>query len=890
MPLDVLAAPSLATKFKPVPARRIRVDRSRLTALCEQANCLTLISAPAGYGKTTLAADFLQSVATHNPAARLSWFSLDAADDDPPRFSINFITALQTASPALGETMLALLQSSQPPLKLVTTQLVNEISSLNALLVCVLDDYHLITVPSIHAALIDLLEHSPANLHLILTTRVDPPFPLARWRARNQLIEIRADELRFTAAEATVFLNQVMGLRLSVEQIAALGSRTEGWVAGLQLAGLSLQKRDDVDGFVADFAGSHRYMLDYLMEEVWRFQSEAVQDFLLKTSILERLCAPLCEAVMGEGASAAALLEELERANLFLVPLDADRQWYRYHLLLTEAMQAQLLRGDPELVPVLHQRASRWFEQENDMDSAIHHALAAQDFERAADLIERHTAWWVRNEVGTLTRWLALIPESVIRTRPRLIFNQAWSLLSNSRVDEAEACLDKMEQELDMPQSPWADWRVRITVEILTIRSAIARHRSDTEQAIRYGWQALELMPPEPMDLRAATTMHLGNAYLFQCDLDAATQTLTQALETSLASGHSFVYLSAQHSLALIQMMRGQLRAAESTYLQSQRFVRGQRRPVLSGLETIGLAEIYREWNEFARAEVVLAEGLALAEKGGSAAQIRLGYLAGARLKQSQRSWVEAESFLDRAAQLTFEGNAVNASIITISRARLALACGDPEGAQRWLQNLSNSPGRLEFVRDMERAAQARIWLATGNYAAARKLLNEWQAVAQKGGRYGRLLEAQLLSALSDWQRGHHASAQKSIGRVLAQAAPEGYINLFVEEGEPMFALLTAFSQLAPPSSLPYLQKLLAAFPVQALMPASMPILTDTLSERELEILRLLAEGQSYREIAQALTLAYSTVQSYIRGLYRKLGAHSGREAVARARVFRLIP
>lgn len=892
--------PLLHTKVRSPPLRPQAIVRRRLLTQLNEAwgKPLTLISAPAGFGKTTLVSQWASEF-INRPAPKLAWLSLDPGDNDVTQFLVYCIAALQTVAPALGQQAWARARWAQPASpQVIVTLLLNESLELTpeSPIGLVLDDYHLITSPVIHDTVAFLLDRLPPTLRLILTTREDPPLPLARWRMRHQLAEIRAGDLRFTPAETIQFLNEMMRLNLSAEAAHAFGQRSEGWIAGLQLAALVLRaplSRPGRPDLLAAFTGSHRHVLDYFSEEVLSQQSPGLQDFLLQTSLLDRLSAPLCAETLGQAewspARCQSMLEQLDHANLFLSPLDDSRHWYRYHQLFAEALQTHLRRTQPSAIPGLHRRASAWYETQNAMDEAIRHAVSAQDFQRAAGLIETRTKWWVRNEVSALTRWLSALPDQVIRERPRLLFNRVWELLSNSKADEAAAWLSDVDLILGDPRSPGVgSERTYLRAEALTLRSAIARQRRDMREAIHYGQQALELLPPPPSDLRAVTALHLGNAYLLQGDLAAATQTLQAAVETALAAGHATVYLSAQHSLATISLTCGRLREAEARYRQAIRYAQQQPQPILTGLQSIGLCEVYREWNDFPKAEVALAEGLALAEQGGGAVQIRLGYLAAARLKQSQGDWADAESYLNRAEQLTPDLTSWNAAIIAASRARLALACADPATAVRWAKHEPRCSDDLAFVWDIEQATLARVGLATGDYHATRKVLNHWRASAESGGRAGRVLEADMLLALLSWNQGRRAAAQALISPVLNMAASEGYVRLFVEEGAPMLALLTATSRQARPALGSYIQRLLAAFPAPAEAVADSSL--TTLSEREVEVLRLLAEGRSYKEIAKTLVLAVSTVQSYVRNLYRKLDAHSGREAVARARALKLIP
>jgi len=556
----------LTTKLHIPPAWPDLISRPRLI---EQLNAglhrkLTLVSAPAGFGKTTLLSEWVHAgvgsreygvgskehTSERPPTPFFAWVSLDESDNDPTRFLAYFIAALQTIETNIGRGVLSSLQSPQPPpTKAILTTLINEIAAIPDRIVLVLDDYHLIEAQSIHDALTFLLEHLPPQMHLVIAAREDPPLPLARLRARSQLIELRATDLRFSSSEAAEFLNRMMSLDLSAEDIAALERRTEGWIAGLQLAAISMQGHKDVSGFVQSFTGSHRFVLDYLMEEVLEQQSESVQTFLLQTAVLDRLTGSLCDAVRfgvaetprfgsaksptGQG-NGQATLETLERANLFIVPLDEERRWYRYHHLFADLLRQRLHSIQSEQVPTLHLRASEWYEQNGFTDGAIEHALLAEDFERAVHLIEEHVdAIWACGEHAKLRRWLDWLPVEVVYSKPHLCVFHAWLLFTGGQQDAAERCLQAVDRALapsnycttetspiEEDQPPGSD-RMKLRGRVAAIRAFVASYRSDAPEIIRHARQALGYLPEQDLTWRSTAAVALGDAYSFVGDLAA---------------------------------------------------------------------------------------------------------------------------------------------------------------------------------------------------------------------------------------------------------------------------------------------------------------------------------------------------------------------------------
>jgi LuxR family maltose regulon positive regulatory protein len=759
---------------------------------------LTLVSAPAGYGKTTLIVQWLQSAS--QPAA---WLSLDEDDNDPVRFLSYLVSAFQTLQPGLGRDTLAMLDTPSPaPPHAALTLLINELTTLAHELVLVLDDYHVIHAPPVHDAVSYLIEHLPPHLHVVIATRVDPPIPLNRLRVGQQVTEVRSEDLRFTPEEAAVFLNQVMGLGLSRQNIDALENRTEGWIAGLQLAALSMHGRQDVDSFIHAFTGSHRYILDYLIEEVLNHLPEELQSFLLQTSILERMCGPLCDVVLDEGRetndetlsssvirhSSQGILENLEKSNLFLIPLDNERHWYRYHRLFADLLSQQLKKSRPAILPELHQRASEWYEQNDLLADAVHHALAAQDFERAASLVER-TAFEVlgRNEIGTLVGWLNALPDAAIRARPWLCVLHAWMLILTGQGEAIEARLRDAESALDASGLPDAVAR-RVRGYISAIRAQVAFIQGAASATIEYAQDALAQLTAADHSVSATMVTILGAAQSFVGDLPAAIQSFEKAKALSLAHRNYFNAILASSALAQLAVVRGRLREAEGICRDSIQLVEGAspRAPAPSiGYAYIGLAEVLREWNDLERAAHYASDGLELCRQLGQADILRSAYVALARVQRAQGDLDTALNTLNEASQVASELSAWSVEIVAAYQARLRLAQGDLEAAAHWAQHSGlGVDGTLSFNHENSHLTLARVLIARGQHADAAKLLERLDEAAQRGGRWGSVIEIWLLQALNLTAQNEEAQALALLERVLTLAEPEGYVRIFLDEGE----------------------------------------------------------------------------------------------------------
>jgi LuxR family maltose regulon positive regulatory protein len=886
-----VSVPLLATKlYAPAPRANL-VPRPRLT---DRLNAglhyrATLVSAQAGFGKTTLLSEWIPQ--SERPVC---WVSLDVGDNDPTRFWRYLIAALQVLQSQLAENALSLLQlPQQPPMDFFLNTLLNEIADIPERFALVLDDYHVLENLALHDAIAYLVDHAPPQMHLILATRTDPPLPLAQWRARGQATELRESDLRFTRGEATLFLRQAMGLLLTEEQVNALEMRTEGWIAGLQLAALSMQEREDISEFVAAFTGSHRFVLDYLTEQVLQRQIENDQAFLLHSSILDRMNAELCDAILGRRDS-QALLEHLERQNLFLVPLDDDRCWYRYHHLFADVLRNRLRLQEPDRVADLHRRASEWYERHGLVAEAVEHALAAGDIQAGARLVEQAAqAMVMRGEIATLERWVAALPEAVVRARPGLSLAHAWALTVAGELDAADARLQDVER---LTAGNETVQRRHQQATAASIRTIIAALQGAGPVIIEQANRALERLPEDNPFLRAMVTWALGQGYRFAGDAVAAEQTLAEASRLNEAVGNLFfAVLAASHRAdRLIEL--GQLRQAAEAHRQVQQFAADKARQLVlaTGDSFVHLGDVLREWNDQDRAMDAISHGLELNRGFGQPELIITGLIALARLKQGTRDWADAHGVMGEAVQLA-ESYHVPYQLARARawQARLWLAQGDLAQARRWAQTSGLSvDDELSYAREDEYATLVRVLKADRRPGSALRLLERLLQQAKSGGRIGRAIEVMALQALAHAQHGDHPEAMIALGRALSLAEPEGYVRTFVDEDAPMAALLR--QAVSRGIARDYVGELLAAFEpgigdIPLPLHPSAPLLAERLSEREIEVLQLIAAGLSNREIAQKLFIEVGTVKTHINNLYGKLEVHSRTQAIARARELRLL-
>ncbi len=905
----VNASPVLATKFF-IPRRRPgAIARQRLLKRLDNGlgSKLILVSAPPGFGKTTLIAEWL--AASASAGRKAAWLSLDPNDNQPAAFWTYVVSALQSAEPAVGAHALSMLQSPRTPtIEAVLATLLNDIARLPGEVVLVLDDYHVIESTEIHDGLGFLLDRLPPQLHLVIASRADPMVQLSRLRARGELVEVRAADLRFTAEEAAAFLNGAMGLNLSGEHIASLESRTEGWIAALQLAALSMQSRDDVAGFISAFAGDDRYIVDYLVDEVLRRQPEPVRNFLLQTSILERFSASLCDALTGsEGAR--AMLEALDRGNLFVVPLDDKRQWFRYHHLFAEVLRAHLAEEHRDWIPGLHQRASGWYEADGQSDPAIQHALATNDVGRAAGLVERESEAAMRHHTPhRLIEWVKTLPEELVRSMPVLSTYYAMAMQGMGDLEGSASYLDSAERWLEQPGQPGMVVVDRAGFEVLPSRVPLARGyltiaAGDEEATAQLGRRALELLPPDEHHWRGTGFALLGLSYWVRGELDAAQPFHTEAVASLERARDTLLAMITASNDAELQKARGRLAAARATNEQALEF------PARHGLSSspgaanlhFALSELCCEVNDLAGALQHLREGAAF---GVVPVPISTPYrysLAQARMNQTIGNLDAAYALLEEADRRYVRGAVPNVRPVAEWKARVRIAQGRLDDAVEWARaqglSIADEPA---YAREYEHLTLARVLIAqlrihrdSSTAQGVADLLGRLGAAAEAGGRLGALIEVTILHALLDQQRGDVPAALTAFERALALAEGEGYVRVFVDEGTAMRDLLR--HAVAAGSGGSYARQLLAAFepaPVAQTVSASnpnVPGLVEQLTARELEILRLVAAGMQNQEIADHLVISLATVKRHVANAYGKLGVSSRTAAVARANELRLL-
>jgi LuxR family maltose regulon positive regulatory protein len=894
----------LDTKLYAPRRRTSLVSRPHLTDRIQRGtqSKLTLVSAPAGFGKSTVVAEWF---GVSKPDGTVTaWLSLDSSDNHPVEFWTHMIAALQTVVPTVGATSLTLLASPDRSIDTVLAPLLNELNALPHDLVLVLDDYHTIDSAEIQAGMAFLLEHLPAQAHVVIATRSDPALPLARLRARGELLEIRAVDLRFTPDEASSFLNGVMTLGLSAEDVAVLEGRTEGWIAAIQLAGLSMQGRKDMGGFIARFAGDDRYIVDYLVEEVLQRQPATVRTFLLETSILSRLNGPLADAVTGkEGGK--AMLESLERGNLLLIPLDDRREWYRYHHLFADVLQARLRDERPEHVADLHRRATEWYEQDGERAEAIGHAMAGKDFARAADLVELAMPATTRDrQDATLRRWLEALPDDVIRARPVLSNGYAGSILVRGETEGAEARLRDAERWLDgtdassdagdpVPPMVVVDEEGFRTLpaRIAMHRAGLARLRGDVDGTIAHARRTLDLVAEDDELGRGAASTLLGLGYWMRGDLETAIDLYAGAMARFERVGYLSDALGLALALADMRVTQGRLNDALRTYERGLELAASQGGPVLRGAADmhVGISEILRQRDDLVGAAQHLHRARDLGEENGLPQNPYRWRAAAAGIRQAEGDPTAALGLLGEANRVYFSDFSPDVRPVHALQARIWISQGMLPEARVWARQNTLSPtDDLNYIREFEHLTLARLVLAEGarersdpKIGEATGLLERLRIAAENGGRMGSVIEILVVQALARQAGNDIEGALGSLERAVALAEPEGYVRVFLDEGPAMAGLLTG--AIRQPSSSDYPRRLLAA----AVAPvAHAPIdqaLIEPLSERELDVLRLLEGELGGPDIARELTLSLATVRTHTSNIYAKFGVNNRRAAVRRA-------
>ncbi len=885
----------LTAKLQIPHSRRNIVPRPRLNLRLDTAfqYPLTLVSAPAGFGKTTLLAQWARQ--REGPVA---WVSLSRSDNAPIHFWAYFMAALQNLSD-LGDEALSLLRTfGEQDIESFLIAVLNQIHTLENPSLLVLDDYHTIEADAIHQAMAFLLEHLPEQMHFVIATRTAPPLPLARLRERGQLAELFMTDLSFSPEECADLFTRVGSVSLSPQEISLLHTKTEGWVGALSLVALSLASQPNPSQVIARLTGSDRLIADYLTEEVLGLQSPDLQDFMLKTSILDRLCAPLCDAVLGpDKRDSQERLEALERANLFLIALDRERQWYRYHPLFADLLRDQLQKNHPNLTSDLYRRASLWYEQNGGCDEAIQMALAGQDFGRAVVLIKANRdAMTMRSDMNTLLRWVEALPAETIRSHPRLSLAKARSLVPLGRVQEAEACLQDTEATIHSDaSSEQAAYGARsIRGEVAAIRALIAISQSDANRIIANSHQALEFLPPDHLFLRGLVSLSMGVAYLLTADLPHARQALDEAVNIHLAAGNVLLTYLSKYYLAEAASLEGKWHAAAEISREALEIARtesGRELPIAS-LAHIALARCLYKWNDLEGAIQHASLGLELSQGWWVRDAVHEANLTLALALEARGDLNAALAAHRQACQLwngkfdsPFAGHAGIASLRLWARAE------DLSPQFEWAEGLERAfhpDGDLTPAKGREMLAAANLLLVEGKLDPAARLLEPLPRTLEAHGLVRQLIQVHILRALVYSAQGNPGRALLALNPALALAEPEGLVRVFVDQGAPMLALLRQAQRrgIAPA----FVDRLLAAFgqPTRD-TPVGAPSLVEPLSKRELEILRLIAHGLSTQEAAQQLMLTVGTVRKHVEHIHSKLRVHSRLQAVERARALRLL-
>jgi LuxR family maltose regulon positive regulatory protein len=904
-----VVTPLLATKLYIPPVRPNCVPRPRLIDRLNGGvqRKLTLLSAPAGFGKTTLLGEWARQ-----SAFPVAWVSLDAGDSDPARFWGYSVAALQTMHEGVGEAFLGALLTPQPPaIEELLTGLLNEVAQVPAPFVLILDDFQAITGQAVQDALVFFLGNLPPQMHLILSSRADPPWPLARLRARGEVTELRTADLRFEFQEAASFLNEAAKLGLSQEDVAALEKRTEGWIVGLQMASLAMQARlskrgrSDVSRFIKAFTGSHRFILDYLTEEVLDQQSPTVLEFLLNTSILERMTAPLCDAVLGTGDS-ERMLAHLEQANLFLVPLDDERQWYRYHQLFADLLGSRLQQTQPDQIPALHRRASEWYELRGQIVEAVAHAMQAGDVDWIEHLIAGSAlAVIYQGELATMTRWLDALPDELMCSRPRLSLAQAWALAYAGQADRIEGLLQQA--ELALLPSPDEDSEAELVGDaeeqglaghIMAIRAYVAALEDDWSHAAELAREALYCLPEADSAVGGWTAAVLGCALRSQGDFAAAAQAFAKASAASRAAGNSYLEVDVLWEQAVLHLGQGHLREAMGTCEQALQVAgqygrqSGRKLPVTGYLYSM-MGHLLCEWNDLENALRYSREGYELCQRWGQADALTHACYRLATVLFAAGDTAGALEVIQEAKRVARDLGASYVVAAGAHEARIRLAQGDVAAAARAVQECGLGVGdELKLATSIGHLALAEVLMAQGRLDEALTLLVRLLRVVGGAGAMTPVVRTLVLQALVLQAQGEGEQALAALERALVLAEPEGYVRVFVDEGAPMAELLRLAA--AQGIRLGYVRRLLATLEKEpggaerAFRLAAVP-LAEPLSERELEVLRLLTTHLSSREIAEQLVISVNTARSHIKNIYGKLDVHSRGEAVARAQELGLL-
>jgi len=872
MPISILK-----TKIHIPSPRSNLISRTRLLQKLDAGlyRKLTLISAPAGFGKTTLLSEWVKDC-----QYPIAWISLDEGDNDLNRLYRHFVAALQTIpelkAAHIGEAGLAALQSNLTSSKeLLITSLINDIDENAPPFVIVLDDFHEIHAVQVNEMLRFLVDNLPATMHIFLSGRADPTWSLARLRIGEQLIEIRADDLRFTLEEGKAFLNTIMNLDLSVEDVAALDARTEGWIAGLQMAALSMQGRKDKTDFIHSFSGSHHYVLDYLIEEVLKQQPAVIQEFLFKTSILERMNASLCDALTGRNDS-RSILSQLDSDNLFLIHLDDERIWYRYHHLFGDLLRKRLRQELKYSGKNLHRVASLWFEENGLIRDAMTHVLKAKDFDRAAELIEE-VGWatFTRGEMSTIIRWITVLPRNQLELKPRLKVLYAWAMAKSGRLDEVETSLQSVD-----PQT--------MQGEVAAVRAYLAGVHGNLPQAVALAQIALDDLPEENLSMRAIVNQNLGVAYHWSGAPIAAIQTLTKAVELTRLADQKFQTVTTLSILGRAHEMQGSLHKAFEIYQNAIDLATdASQQPVpFAGMAHVGMAGVFYEWNDLAGAKQHAEEGIRLSKMGGFVVYQIFGNAILTKVYEAKGDHEQANEMLQKAIWMG-QGSEYDLvlALVEETQVRFWLRQNNISAASDWAQvHLADCVDNLDAAGEIEQITIAQVFAAQGKFNDALDLLAQLLEAAREANRLENVLKIWILQAMIYQSQQKIDSAMYVFEQALSFAESEGYTRIFIDHGEPMEHLLrSALTKGIAPN---LVARLLEKSEEDS---ASSQVLIDPMSERETEVLRLIVAGLSNQEIAEELTIAESTVKTHINHIYSKLNVTSRTQAVANARELKLL-
>lgn len=891
----------LATKLYAPPIRSELVMRQRLLdkLSASRHRKLTLISAPAGFGKTTLISEWMAQ-----SDQRFAWLSLDSGDADSTRFLTYILKALQTVHPDFGQDLFDILRTTQVlQVELIVSQIINDFVTLDEAIVLVLDDYHTLDSTAIDELVAFLLDHLPQQFHLVITTREDPSFSTSRLRARGELLEIRADDLRFTVSEATEFLNQQMGFDLTSDSVEKLETRTEGWIAALQMVAISMRDRVDTTDFIDNFTGSHRYILDYLVDEVLQHQAPEIVDFLLQTAMLDRICGTLCDAVTGHH-NGQEMLELLEQKNMLVVPLDDERQWYRYHHLFADVLQAHARKDYPQQVSNWLSSASQWHEDNGLRSDAIQYALAANDFEQAANFIELSWPFVAHNiQANVFLKWTKMLPADILEARPVLVAAYAWALLDMRNLDEAEHYLKKAEYWLDIIDTQGnhgaiivneAQFRL-LAGTTATARAYLAQARHNMSETIVHAQRALTLLGQDQHYWRGLTALFLGLAQWANSELDEAYTAITRSIQSLIAADNLYFQVYATVILAEIRVLQGKLHQAHDHYYEALQITQsaGSRSASMSISYYVGLGALYLEWNDLEIAKQHINSGakqLARALIGFDAYRLKV---VRAQIHMAEGRHDDAMSLLVASKKDFKAGTAPNILSSESLRARFLLKRGRLNDAMDWIHQCGLSTTHaLTFSDEFDHITLARVKLAQYQQQADEHELTELlnflgrlRQSADEGGRVGRVLEIIMLQALAYQALGHMQDALRCIQEALQLAEPEGYVRLFADEGQPMRDLLSAsLSDGADATYIVHLLQHMGTTDNADEPPLSAnELLIEPLSDREMEVLELVAKGLTNQAIADELFIAVSTVKKHVNNILGKLGVDNRTQAVSRA-------